>query len=37
MQGFINAIMKNLTGSGANEEVKNFVEKNMGKIFPQTK
>lgn len=36
LESFVNVIMKNLAGSGANKEVKNYILKNMSKMFPQS-
>ena len=39
MESFVKVIMENLSGSGANanKEVKAYIEKNMGKMFSQSK
>lgn len=37
MEGFVKEIMENLAGSGANKEVKEFIQKNMSKAFLQSK
>jgi len=37
MESFVKVIMENLAGTGANKEVKDYIQKNMGKIFSQSK
>ncbi len=37
MESFVKIIMQNFSGSGANKEVREYVEKNMGKMFSQFK
>jgi AbrB family looped-hinge helix DNA binding protein len=37
MESFVKIIMQNFSGSGVNEEVKEYVEKNMAKMFSQFK
>jgi AbrB family looped-hinge helix DNA binding protein len=35
MESFVKVIMENLSGSGADREVKEYIEKNMAKMFSQ--
>ena len=37
MESFVKVIMENLAGSGANQELKQFIEKNMGRMFSANK
>ena len=37
MESFVKVIMENLSGSGADREVKEYIKKNMSKMFPQSK
>jgi len=37
MENFVKVIMKNLSGSGADREVKDYITKNMGKMFPSAR
>ncbi len=37
MESFVKVIMENLAGSGAHKEVKDYILKNMGKVFPESK
>jgi AbrB family looped-hinge helix DNA binding protein len=37
MESFVKVIMENLAGSGADKEVKDYILKNMGKVFPESK
>jgi AbrB family looped-hinge helix DNA binding protein len=33
MESFVKIIMENLSGSGANKEIKEYISKNMSKMF----
>lgn len=35
MESFVQVIMQNLSGSGVNKEVKEYITKNMSKMFSQ--
>lgn len=37
MESFVKIIMENLVGSGANREVKEYITKNMAKVFSLSK
>jgi AbrB family looped-hinge helix DNA binding protein len=37
MESFVKIIMENLSGSGADREVREYIEKNMAKMFSQGK
>ena len=37
MESFVKVIMENLAGSGADREVKDYILKNMSKMFAQSK
>jgi len=37
MESFVKVIMENLAGSGANRDVKEFISKNMSKMFSKPK
>jgi AbrB family looped-hinge helix DNA binding protein len=37
MESFVKVIMENLSGSGADREVKEYILKNMGKTFAHSK
>ena len=37
LESFVNVIMQNLSGSGANKEVRDYISKNMSKIFSNQK
>lgn len=37
MEGFVKIIMQNFSGSGANKEIKKYIEQHMDKMFSQFK
>jgi AbrB family looped-hinge helix DNA binding protein len=37
MESFVKVIMENLSGSGADKEVKDFISKNMSRMFTNLK
>ena len=37
MESFVKVIMENFAGTGVNKEVKDYIQKNMGKILSQSK